>query len=390
MLPPASDMLYKFYSLAEDKILHFTGGVGVDAKVVGSSHGWLALFDEKSNHVFLSNPISGQQVKLPAVNSLPDPDVNLIAGRGQVSRAVLSSSPLEEECRALMSFGPKDRLAFCAPRAAAAAEWTPIGDLNHIGKCDFLLYERISDRELEEQNYEDFVYSSRRSLFFCITELHTVLEGWDLRDALSPRIQWKITHNKEELWFSYPLYNNWPGRMTKKEWSHINKCFHPKYLICSNDDLFVVVRHVVPRLRPDGSAAERIYFFGYGYHWDTRYPYKTVEFDVFKVDQESGKLTHMDGSLEGLAIFVGTNHSFAVSTSECPELKPDSIYFTDEDRRITPEWAAARTNFGGHDNGVYDYRDKTISPCCTFYPVEYDKIRRIVPPPIWFTPTDYY
>lgn len=131
------------------------------------------------------------------------------------------------------------------------------------------MWDRITDRELKEQNYEDFVYSRRHGLFFCITELHTVLEAWDLRDPLSPKLHWKLPYN-EDLRFSHPVYH-WPGR-TKKEWSHIDKCFHPKYLVCSDhsDDLYVVVRHVVPRLRPDGSAAKRIYFFGYTYPWDTR------------------------------------------------------------------------------------------------------------------------
>lgn len=401
MLPPAfegGDMLYNFYIPAEDITLPinkrkgFVGGEGDlppnDAKFVGSSHGWLALFDENSNRVFLSNPLSGQTIKLPAIDALPDPDVNLLAGRGQVSRVVLSSSPLEDGCRALMNFGPQDRLAFCSPRAAAA-EWRPIGDLRYEDyeyTPEWISDGDDSDGDEGERNYEDFVYSKRHDLFFCITERNTEVEAWDLRDPLSPRIHWKLPHG-EDLRFAYPVYY-WPGR-TKKEWSLIDKCFHPKYLIFSDssDHLFVVVRHVIPRLRPDGSAAPRIYFFGYTNPWDTRYPYKTVEFDVFKINRESGELSHMEGSLDGLAMFVGTNHSFAVPASEYPGLKPDSIYFTDEDRRITPEWLS-RTSFGGHDNGVYDYRGKSVSPCCGFYPVEYDKIRRVVPPPVWFTPTE--
>ncbi|KAL6585310.1 hypothetical protein OROMI_004599 [Orobanche minor] len=62
---------YKFYSVAEDRVLSLQKEHGTvaaprhDALLVGSSHGWLALFEEESNRVFLSNPISGRHIMLP-------------------------------------------------------------------------------------------------------------------------------------------------------------------------------------------------------------------------------------------------------------------------------------------------------------------------------------
>ncbi|GFP78959.1 hypothetical protein PHJA_000039400 [Phtheirospermum japonicum] len=94
----------------------------------------------------------------------------------------------------------------------------------------------------------------------------------------------------------------------------------------------------------------------------------------------------MEGSLDGLAMFVGMNHTFALKASDFPGLKPDSIYFTDA-HQLTSKY------YGGHDIGIFDFHDKTTSPC--YYPIphfdddvlESSSITSIVPPPMWFTPS---
>ncbi|WMV21621.1 hypothetical protein MTR67_015006 [Solanum verrucosum] len=39
---------------------------------------------------------------------------------------------------------------------------------------------------------------------------------------------------------------------------------------------------------------------------------------------------------------------------------------------------------GSHDLGIYDYKEGSFSSC--YYPIDLDKIQRILPAPIWFTP----
>ncbi|KAL6577408.1 hypothetical protein OROMI_011684 [Orobanche minor] len=139
MLPPAveegGEFSYKFFSLEEEKVLTFRKrGRGDeippdDAKVVGSSYGWVASFDENSNHVFLSDPISDRHVKLPSIDTLPDPHINLFEGRGLVSQVCISGPPpldqeKENEWGAMMTFGPGIRPAGCS--------WGPGATWEHL------------------------------------------------------------------------------------------------------------------------------------------------------------------------------------------------------------------------------------------------------------------
>ncbi|CAA0815423.1 Unknown protein [Striga hermonthica] len=85
----------------------------------------------------------------------------------------------------------------------------------------------------------------------------------------------------------------------------------------------------------------------------------------------------MDCSLDGLAFFVGCNNGLAIHTGQYPELKPDSVYY-----RAPPEWI--NWSYGGHDVGIFNNRDKTLSPC--FYPPDVQS-KKMVSGPIWFTPS---
>ncbi|GFP93313.1 hypothetical protein PHJA_001475700 [Phtheirospermum japonicum] len=144
---------------------------------------------------------------------------------------------------------------------------------------------------------------------------------------------------------------------------------------------------------PDGSYVEETYF-GRNRGWDKGYPYKTIGFDAYKIEpqeeeprEEEIKLRHAEGSLDGLALFIGINQSFAIGAAGVPELKlkPDCIYFTD-DKEFTPlKWVARMYNYGGHDVGIFDYGSKSLSPC--YYSCDYQSIEMAMPAPLWFTPT---
>ncbi|GFP82472.1 hypothetical protein PHJA_000390200 [Phtheirospermum japonicum] len=80
-------------------------------------------------------------------------------------------------------------------------------------------------------------------------------------------------------------------------------------------------------------------------------------------------------------MFVGRNHSFAVRAAEYPGLNPNSIYFTDHWSLIPPR-SPVYSAYGGHDIGIFDYDNKTISPC--YYPIDVQSFKRIMPAPLWF------
>ncbi|GER29652.1 hypothetical protein STAS_05541 [Striga asiatica] len=219
------------------------------------------------------------------------------------------------------------------------------------------------------------------NLFFCLTEFDCGdLEAWDLTDPTSPRLVWwnhKDLLGPENYIASLDDVKN--IRLSETGiWTR-----ELRYLVYAEDlrQLFLVTRHLVEQMAPDGSSVEDLD--------RDDYPYKTVAFDVHKIDREEGgggKLSYVGGSLGGLSMFVGHNHSFAVMATN--GLKPDSIYFT-EDRVFCPGNSYfgedEETRYGGHDIGIYDYEKKTISPC--YYPCDVGSLKRIVPPPIWFTPS---
>ncbi|KAL7134389.1 hypothetical protein ABFS83_11G023600 [Erythranthe nasuta] len=92
----------------------------------------------------------------------------------------------------------------------------------------------------------------------------------------------------------------------------------------------------------------------------------------------------LGGDDDGLALFIGTNHSFAILAKDYPEgfVKPDSIYFTDVLRN---DFDNDELDYGGHDIGIFSYRDRSFSPC--YYPSDAKSFQRISPSPIRYTPT---
>ncbi|KAH6806228.1 hypothetical protein C2S51_031059 [Perilla frutescens var. frutescens] len=375
ILPPVfkeGDINYMLYDFEQDKVESHKkvrrDGVDSDqvppdaAKLVGSSHGWLASYDENSSHVFLSNPLSGDHIKLPPINTLRDPYINSFANVPSTEflappRIILSCSPGKEECRAMTSFGPGGRLAFCVP--GVSTEWTPLG---------FEQF-RESARFHEMRPHVDFVYCSRRKVFTSITPCKfellnfyydynedsdiDVFENvglpfsqmlhWNILDPDfkfptqdDERIIDQVMHEVSEVWEEGQYLE-----MLRRE------CIQMPHLVwaeqLSNDPLIVV--RFVNRERG----------------------YTTVCFVVFKFNEEDGFSCTAVKDLNGLAIFVGVNHSFAIPATGV--LKPNSIYFTDSGRLTSIN--------GGHDCGIFDYENKTLY---SFYNITSFN------PLMWFTP----
>ncbi|KAL3647783.1 hypothetical protein CASFOL_008751 [Castilleja foliolosa] len=367
MLPPTFDdgsdeMVYNMYNLAQNKVLKFNNKKLIpekDTRIVGSSHGWLALFDERNCDLILTNPVTRSHVKLPPSKS------DISSG----VKVILSCDAEQEDCQAMMIYDIS-RLAFCRP-GRSPTEWTPLGvelTPNKNRRC-----------------YEDIVYSSRHNLFFCVTETGngSDFEAWDVASA-SPRLRWE---NRDDL-LTYHKYGKWLMRaegLLRAETGWFTESFTYLVFVEQTDQLFFVTRHIVRQMAPDGSSVDDLDKD----LDDDRYPYKTVSFDVLKVDWEldgeGGRLSYLDGgSLDGLAMFVGLNHSFAVMATEDNGLKPNSIYFTDDKELTPPIWDVV-CEYGGHDIGIFDYENKTTSSC--YYPCDIQSFKRIKPEPIWFTPS---
>ncbi|KAL7116472.1 hypothetical protein ACP275_03G007000 [Erythranthe tilingii] len=106
--------------------------------------------------MYLYNPVSQSIFDLPSFPiSVP-------------SKVILSSSPEEDSCRAIMSFGPQNRLHYCCP--SRSNEWTPMGDLFH-----------------------ENVYEEGQKLLFCTNNSDYNFECWDLAN---PKRVWKTGCNE--------------------------------------------------------------------------------------------------------------------------------------------------------------------------------------------------
>ncbi|KAL7101357.1 hypothetical protein ACP275_08G049600 [Erythranthe tilingii] len=387
MLPPSiktesRNMVYKFYSLGEGEVIRVKNKRSsfygedetiVPVKYVGSSHGWLAVCKPFRDEQFLYNPLTGRRVDLPPIHSLPGGDYST-----EINKLILSCSPDDEEnCMAIMSYTSNQRLAVCFPSHYGCFKWTP------IGKPAIQL-----DVKTFPRRYSDFVYSGDHNLFICVTRFGE-FEAWNIPHHDSNKCPPEMTpiHLKADK-------KNHPwGSVGKSDENLLKKMFASvKCLVVSEqtNQLFLVRRHVANRKNPfDLDTIPLIKTF----------PYKTVSFDVYEIDLDKRELRYMENSLNGLTMFVGLNNGFAISGNG-GGVNPDSIYFTDA-KEYSPFYLDNESTYGGHDIGVFDYVNRDFSPC--YYPTEkrtfsttltlppaasgVDKIKRIVPPPMWFTPS---
>ncbi|KAL8489834.1 hypothetical protein ACS0TY_025642 [Phlomoides rotata] len=321
----ASSLEDEFRLLGVRRSLKDESGV-CESRVVGSSHGWVVLFNHKRRHgdLFLWDPISGRQIKLPPMKTLPDAYPPCNGGRASMNKVIISCSPDRDKCRAMMIYGAGQSLAYCHP--GRIPRWTRICEMDEdeaifSGKC-----------------YEDFVYSDSRKQFFCLTR-DDELEAWDFT-ASSPILVWSVhldDFHEDDDWAEENLCQDSSDSEDDSEDEHDTK-YHLVFDEKSAQ-LLLVTRHLLCH-----SPWESPFF--------RCYPCKTTSFDVHRVDRENKRLTsymNAEGSLGGISIFIGRNHSLAISA---PQLKPNSIYFTD--------------TYGLHDIGVFDYENYTFSPS-TFY-----------------------
>ncbi|GER29535.1 hypothetical protein STAS_05402 [Striga asiatica] len=205
------------------------------------------------------------------------------------------------------------------------------------------------------------------------------LEAWDLRDPHSPRMIPMPPVSFDN--------NNYPIAY-RSEQEHKQKK-HPSI----RDAVFLAVAETTGELfhvRRFNREMVGALAHGHGYYTMDEYygpkiglhktpPYPTVGFDVHRYDPESGSLVYMDRSLDGLALFIGSNNGFGLPAADFPELKPDAIYYTEP-----PKWHLHEVDIFNHDVGIFNYRDESFAPC--FYPVDVQSSVRVSGPK-WFTPT---
>ncbi|KAL3618530.1 hypothetical protein CASFOL_037612 [Castilleja foliolosa] len=219
----------------------------------------------------------------------------------------------------------------------------------------------------------------------CLCHPNSQLEDWYLSDPRSPS---SITCSGGFVDLPF-CGEEW----IDKNLCVLKKCRQLPYLVFTEPEnkLYIVIRFVMDRVAPDGlyvDIEEIPYDPISGRLLVDAYPYKTIGFCVLKVDyrEEDGRqvvdevnLIKGSGTLDGLTMFIGMNHSFAVPSADFPNLMPNSIYFTDANKHDNSIYC-------GHDIGIFDFANKALCHC--YYPlVDVPSFRRIAPPLMWFTPS---
>ncbi|KAM3363876.1 hypothetical protein P3S68_018730 [Capsicum galapagoense] len=332
-----------------------------------SVQGWLGYIRRNDCQFFVFNPLSGKKINLPSIETIPsvkrvirniqsglvESIISDLGGckplapkrcyTGLISDVVLSSSPVDDDCIAVVSYGLYDKLAFCRRTRRDDDRpncWIPL-------HSPFILYRQI-------------VYHSGKKLFYTIGgEMVQELEAWDLHN--DPIKGFHIEDQSQVL----RNIRDFLGHLKDgdlEDLDHSVELVPRIHLVYDHQsqELFIVKRNVlvtnnvstiygVPHIKdPDVST------------------HKTLSFDVFKVNfinDHLVKVQYLEESIGNRAFFVGKQRSFVLSTTEFPELRPGSIYFADD-----------KYNLAGHDMGIYDYKENCII----------NKLESISPANSWF------
>lgn len=355
-----------YYSFAEKRVLLISsGGGGEGFELVGSSHGWVALFNSRNNDLLLSNPLSGRRITLPRIEILGEPTNNL---KVIVLKVILSSSPDEEEegCRAMMTYAVASmwrgsRVAFCSP--GRSWRWTQISNMNSLHSS---------------YTFEDLVYCNTRRVLSCITAIEFVSKFFLKKNWRGPKIvNWDFGNPLMDDWnMGNPEIDYWDHACPPKKVWKVQKdfCFEKEekgktpswaeeYLNLMKHHHCTQIPHLVYAEEFDQLyLATRFVSSG-----------RTLGFVVLKV-RRNGRYEVVN-DLNGLVMFVGINHSIAVPASRFPELKSNSIYFTDA-KRLIPGLEHEML-YCANDTGIFDYESKTITPIITGNEPHHSS-------PIWF------
>lgn len=344
-----------------------------DRLCIGSSRdGWLVTADE-SSELHLLNPVSGAQVPLPSVTTLPYVDASRDAqgrvasyGLGYCCRGDDDPAPAGEE--ETIPIPPEtfaaDRLRFemyekavvvSAPRSSSS--WAVLLICQPLSR---LAFARAGDAawtllDTPSRCWADAVVSSTGRVVYTMDTAGRV-DAWNVTDAaatpscsrsVAPACCCRCCTGMSASCRRY-LVEVAPGQLLQVH--RIREAAH--------------ARSAYWEPRPD------------------RVEYITTKVQLFQwTAQQSRQWVQVDSSkgvLAGRALFLGKNASLCLPVDGCPGLRGDCVYFTDDG-----PWSHDRCHEVLPDVGVLDLADGTYRP-------PRGALRDLLwkwPPPVWVFPS---
>ncbi|XP_020105243.1 uncharacterized protein LOC109721845 [Ananas comosus] len=301
---------------------------------VGSQHGWLATLDPFSEPALL-NPLTGQEIPLPSITTLPDIHPSY-APDGSVASYFHFSDPTDyyfhykpEEFRGL-SF---DKVAFSSSPAAGG----PLTVVALYGIASKLAFTTAgADR----------------------WRLHD--DGWRFHDVAFRRGSLLALSGDGDL-LAVDLSGGYADvvRLVASQFDPLVAGQYRRYLVADDatGDLLQVWRN-----------------FDFD---DVANTLTTREIKVMRLDWGTNRWIPIS-SLGGRALFLGIGSSMLLSPEDVRGLRPNCVYLTDDwwDMLYSEEVRLAR-----RDVGIYCLEDASLQPCHSPDP------RFNWPPPVWISPS---
>ncbi|XP_062100794.1 F-box protein SKIP23-like [Humulus lupulus] len=321
-----------FFNLSSNKVylLNLPEASSHGKRCCGSSHGWLVILDETPS-VLLLNPLTRSKFHLPPISTFP----NVVRfAYSEIGREYALRSPTGESYtlnlrqirdsfvkKVVLSSSPKKSNGF-----VALAILNQTGDLAFCKDGDqaWTFIEGASSYSEDVIHYNGSFYAVNK---------YGVVAVCDVGGS-SPSVS--IIETPRQLGADM------------------------QYLVSSKDGLVLVSRY----LELDHDNSEELY--------------RTVGFDVFRLDWSEEPKWEKVTDLGDQMLFIGQNSSLSLSASGFPGCVGNCIYFTDDYSELNYE-----SVFGECDSGIFRLCDGTIegkwnSHCTDYWPT-----------PIWVSPNPY-
>ncbi|XP_042507139.1 F-box protein At2g26160-like [Macadamia integrifolia] len=327
-----------------------------DRRICGSSAGWLVTVHANSE-IRLLQPFTRAQIQLPPLTAFPSHlPVPLQQGERfkaflrdeYIHKAIVGFCSSESEAMVMAIRREDDQLAFCRP--GKDLRWSIFEHRHHGRSHDVIFYK------------EQFYTVKESGRIFKVSGLEdasphmTLVTGRPMMNPSSPNKPY-LVDSLGELLIVYP------NRL---------------YLVESSGELLIIYRFLdsgFPVGEDDEDDDEdAVVDSDDNWREPARLPYRTINFEVFKLDFAGGKWVEVE-NLGDRAVFVGYNDSFSVSASEFPGCKGNCIYFTDDYFE-----GYYRQKHGACDMGIFDLGDRTVEPL-----VCGNETQSFMPPSVWFS-----
>ncbi|PIA52188.1 hypothetical protein AQUCO_01000221v1 [Aquilegia coerulea] len=318
------DQTHSFYSLTENKVVDFCLQVPHNLYMRGSSHGWLAMVSNNWE-ITLYNPFLSvnNKIQLPPATAF-EPRID---NDGDSVTVIDFDDYMKFVSKVVLSDNPASN-----PNYVVMAIY---------GDYCLLAFYKPGDKAWT---------SIDSKLIF-------------IEDVIYYDDQFYFVDHKGNV-FSCDLNQPQPRVSTV---SPVLQGADKRYLVESCGELWQVSRYTI---FPDENDI----------NWESDNPmdYRNAKFDVFKLDRVAVEWIKMD-NLQGCVFFLGDNSSYSVWGSDCPECKPNSIYYTDD--YYEGYHLELKNGLGPHDMGVFNLQEGTHEP---HYPTN---SKMLIPAPIWIERT---